>query len=706
MRFAADTGGTFTDLVIEADDGGLSMFKASTVPGEPVRGVLAAFDVAADAFGIDRRALLSRGSTFIHGTTHAINAIVTQRTAKTALLVTRGHPDILVLREGGRLEPFNHSVPFPTPYVPRALTFEVTERVLASGEVRTALDESTLVATLDRLRALQVEAVAVCLLWSVVNPAHEQRIGELLVRHLPDVPFTLSHRLNPSIREYRRAIASAIDASLKPLMTRYLGGLSASMRDAGFPGRLLVLTSQGSMVEAEEVRQAPILALKSGPSMAPVAGGRIAAVESPLRDVIVFDTGGTTFDVSLVRNGRVPYTQETWLGRPYQSDLTGFPSVDVKSIGAGGGSIAWVDGGGMLHVGPQSAGSVPGPACYPNGGNAATVTDASVVLGYIDPDYFLGGRLRLDRASAQQAVQRDVATPLGLDLHAAAASVLSVWTENMVQAIADITVNQGIDPATAVIVGGGGAAGLNAVAIAHRLGCATLIVPGVAAGLSAAGAIASDIGRDFRRIFVTSTKRFDPVGVARVIAELRADAHRFAEATGSDTATTRIDLAVEARYTHQVWEIDVAVDPDQILGLDAARILESAFHRAHEQIFGFHDDASAVEAIAWRISVRCAGSDSPALRLKPSDRDGALRRKRRIYFAGTGWQTVPILSFDAMGANERVRGPAIIESPFTSVVIDPTATVHRSTEGNLVVDWRGIVDPHRSPDPRLEQATS
>ena len=265
------------------------------------------------------------------------------------------------------------------------------------------------------LHRLGVEAVAVCLLWSVLHPQHERRVGEILAARLPGVPVTLSHQLNPALREYRRAIAAALDASLKPLMNKYLAGLTHSMREAGFGGRILVLTSQGGMVDVEEVQRAPILAINSGPSMAPIAGARLAAADAANKDAIVFDTGGTTFDVSLVRNGRVPFTHETWLGRPFQSDLTGFPSVDVRSIGAGGGSIAWVEEGRVLRVGPQSAGAVPGPACYAAGGAHATVTDAALVLGYIDPSFFLGGRIRLDRDAAMAAVQRDVAAPFAHD---------------------------------------------------------------------------------------------------------------------------------------------------------------------------------------------------------------------------------------------------------------------------------------------------
>jgi N-methylhydantoinase A len=683
MRFATDTGGTFTDLVIE-DEGRLYLFKAPTIPCNPVEGVLEAFAVAAEHLGIDRAELLAKGSQFIHGTTHAINAIVTKRVAKTALLITKGHPDILLLREGGRTRPFDHSVPYPRAFIPRALTFEVPGRVLASGAEHGPLDEAAVVAVIDRLRADKVEAVAVCLLWSVTNAAHELRVGELLSQHLPGVPVTLSHQLNPSLREYRRAIATAIDASLKPLMDRYIGGLSSEMREAGFHGQILVLTSQGSMVDADEIRRAPILALNSGPSMAPIAGAHISNAESDHASAVIFDTGGTTFDVSLVHGGRVPFTHETWLGRPYASDLTGFPSIDVKSVGAGGGSIAWVDDGGLLHVGPQSAGSVPGPACYAEGGTEPTVTDASLVLGYIDPAFFLGGRIPLDANAARRVVGDKIAKPLALSLEQAALAILDVWTENMVQAITDITVNQGIDPATSTIVGGGGAAGLNAVAIATRMGCPTLIIPEVGAGLSAAGAVISDIGRSFRRLFVAHSERFDREGVAAKLAELRAEAEIFAKTAGIGAQAVTIELFAEARYAHQVWEIDVPVDADALVAPEGGAMLRAAFDKEHERIFGFADPGSAVEVIAWRAQVNCSIGNAAKLRIA-TDGSEAARPARAAYFWLQGWVDAPVHGFASLSAGQEHIGPAIVESPFTSVVITPDAVFFRSPEGNLVV---------------------
>ncbi len=395
MRFACDTGGTFTDLIVEDNDGALRMYKAPTTPDDPIQGVLESVAVAAEDFGCTRRELLSQGKLFIHGTTRAINAIVTGNTARTALLTTWGNPDVLLFREGGRIEPFNFKVPYPEPYVPRRLTYEIKERVGADGEVVTSLDEATVLEAIAALKRERVEAVAVSLIWSIVNPAHELRIGALLAEHLPNVPFTLSHQINPIIREYRRTSSAAIDASLKPLMGAYLRNLETRLVGAGFGGRVLVVTSQGGVMDAAEIAKVPIHSINSGPAMAPVAGRYYANTDAKAHTAIVTDTGGTTYDISLIRGGRIPWTRETWIGQPFRGHMTGFPSVDVQSVGAGGGSIASIDSGGMLRVGPKSAGAVPGPISYGRGGILPTVTDAALVLGYLDPTNFLGGAMRL-----------------------------------------------------------------------------------------------------------------------------------------------------------------------------------------------------------------------------------------------------------------------------------------------------------------------
>ena len=685
MRFAVDTGGTFTDLVVETDDGGLRMYKAPTTPSDPVAGVLDTLENAAADMGESRAALLARGDMVIHGTTHAINAIVTGNTARTAFLTTKGHPDVLVFREGGRTEPFNFTVPYPEPYVPRSLTYEIPERVAYDGSVSEPLDEKGVVAIIEELAAREIEAVGVCLLWSIVNPVHELRVGALLERHLPGVPHTLSHVLNPSLREYRRASSTCIDASLKPLMGDYLGGLEARLREAGFGGRVLVVTTQGGAMDAADMARAPIHSINSGPAMAPVAGRAYAQADSGADTAIVADTGGTTFDISLVRGGRIPWTRETWIGQPYRGHMTGFPAVDVKSIGAGGGSIAWVDEGGLLHVGPQSAGAVPGPVCYGAGGTEPAVTDAAVILGWIDPDYFLGGAMALDTAAAATAIETHVGRKLGLGLHEAAAAIMSVATENMVHAVEDITVNQGIDPREAVIVGGGGAAGLNAVALARRLGCKRVILPEVAAALSAHGALISDLRAEYGGTLYTSTADFDFNGVNALLESLEEKCRAFVEGPGAGSREQAIEFTAEARYPSQIWEIEVPLRDARIEDRRALERFVEDFHRVHEELFAFADEGSAIEAVGWRAKVRCRLRDGANLGVEGAGGGPEIAAARAVYFPEAGRVEARVARFERMAPGETVAGPAIVESSFTTVVIDPGAVAERRASGSLLI---------------------
>ncbi len=687
MRFAVDTGGTFTDLVVEDASGEVRMYKAATTPTDPVAGVLDTLELAAKDYGLSRPDLLAKGDMLIHGTTHAINAIVTGNTARTAFLTTKGHPDVLVLREGGRIEPFNFTVPYPQPYIPRSLTYEIDERIMYDGEEREALDEKAVVETIAQLKEAEVEAVAVCLLWSIVNAAHEIRVGELLEQHLPSVPYTLSHVLNPSLREYRRASSAAIDASLKPLMGAYMGGLEARLREAGFDGRVLVVTTQGGAMDAADMAQSPIHSINSGPAMAPLAGRAYAQVDSGADTAIIADTGGTTFDVSLVRGGRIPWTRETWIGQPYRGHMTGFPAVDVKSIGAGGGSIAWVDEGGLLHIGPQSAGAVPGPVCYGKGGTEPTVTDASVVLGWIDPDFFLGGAMSLDRKAAAEAIQSHVGDKLGFGLHEAAAAILSVATENMVHAIEDITVNQGIDPRGAVLIGGGGAAGLNVTAIARRLGCERAIIPDVAAALSAAGALMSDLRAEFSGTLYTQTADFETERVNELLARLETQCQEFVAGPGAGSIEQIIEFTAEARYPSQIWEIEVPLRGNRVASDQDVADLRDDFHSTHQEIFAIADNKSEVEVVGWRANVRCRLRDGVEWTVKEAVAgDVEVPEHREAYFEGTGLVDTRVLRFEDMARGEEVTGPAIIESSFTTVVVDPGASAVRRDSGSLVIN--------------------
>ncbi|MBW5435759.1 hydantoinase/oxoprolinase family protein [Bradyrhizobium canariense] len=685
MRLACDTGGTFTDLIVEYDDGAVKMFKAATVPSDPAQGVIDAAAVAAADEGASLRDFLGRCELLVHGTTHAINAIITGRTAKTALLTTAGHPDILTLREGGRSEPFNFRIAYPAPYIPRALTFEVKERVNSAGAIVEPLDEAALARTIHELSDSGAEAVAVCLLWSIANSAHELRIGEALRAQLPHVPFTLSHQVNPTLREYRRASSAAIDASLKPLMSRYLGGLVNRLTENGFGGRALVLTSQGGMMDADELAKQPIHAINSGPSMAPIAGRYYAGLNSSLPVAIVADTGGTTYDVSVVRRGRIPKTRETWIGNPYRGHMTGFPSIDIKSVGAGGGSIASVDAGGVLHVGPKSAGSVPGPVCYSAGGKEPTLTDASLVLGHLDPDYFLGGRMKLDIDAAQSVINEKIAKPLGLSLMEAASSIVEVATENMVQAIEEITINQGIDPSEAALIGGGGAAGFNSVFIARRLQSPLLIMPETGAALSCAGALMSDLRDEYRSMFFVRSSEWKAEAVNAVLGELRQRCFEFLERAGKTRESGHIEFAVEARYQGQVWEIEIPVHVNLFATQEDLDALVEDFHVHHREVFAVRDDHSAVEFVCWTAAVSAGLRKKPLGRLQIAARKLGEKSVRQAYFRDAGLVETPVVSMANLKPGVVASGPAVVETPFTTIVIDPGASYWLEESGSLLI---------------------
>lgn len=689
MRLAVDTGGTFTDLAVGDDDGSQRIYKAPTTPDDPLRGLKAVLEVAAGSQGVDLRTFLGRASIFHFATTRSINAITTGTAARCALLATQGHRDVLVFREGGRLDAFDYTTAYPEPYVPRSLTFEVEERIGSAGEVVKPIDEEQLVTLATRLGESGVEAAGVALLWSVVNPAHELRVREVLNAHLPDLRVTLSHEVCPRIREYRRASAACIDASLKPLMTAHLRELEGSLAKWGFEGRVLVVGSGGAVLPAGEMADAPIHSLNSGPAMAPVAGRTIAASEGDNGAVVVIDTGGTTFDVSLVRDGQLSWTREAWIGREFEGHMTGLPSVDIRSIGAGGGSIAWVDAGGLLHVGPMSAGSVPGPACYGQGGKAPTVTDAAVCLGYIDPHNFLGGDMVLDSDAAFKAVERDVASGLGLGVLEAAESIMDVATEQMVQAIEEITINQGVDPEAATLVAGGGAAGLNCVRIARRLGCQRVIVPEAAAVLSASGALLSDIAREYSATMLTRSDAFDFDRVNETLAQLERRCRDFASGLGLE-GEPEIQYVTEARYPHQMWEIDVRLPSVRIPDDAALEEVRAEFHRTHERLFAIRDQESPVEFVTWRAEIRHPLGQPVADQVADSV-SGQDATSRGVWIPSSGFQDVDTYRLDALESNVTNTGPAIVETPHTTIVVSPDDEFRRTPGGAVIVDIAAVL---------------
>ncbi|MXN17732.1 hydantoinase/oxoprolinase family protein [Pseudooceanicola sp. GBMRC 2024] len=682
-RISVDTGGTFTDVVVTDQAGRFFIGKALTTPERSFTGLSAAIANAASYIGISFEALIAQTTLLVYGTTRATNAIVERKTAKTGLLVTEGFTDTLIYRFGGKYNSASITPKVLPPYVPRHLTFAVKERVNAEGGIETPLDEAALRATLGQMRAKGIEAVAVSLIWSIANPAHERRIGALIEEVMPGVPYTLSSDLNPIIREFPRTSSAAIDSSLKPLMQTHLADVRTDLIAAGFTGELLVSASSGGVMHIDDMVAKPIYMAKSGPAMAPLAGIAYTQAEGIDDDVIIVDTGGTTFDVSLIRNGTVKFTRNTWLDTPLLGTLLGMATVDIRSVGAGGGSIAWIDKGGLLRVGPESAGSVPGPACYGRGGTRPTVTDSAVALGYIDPERFLGGRMKLDRAAAEAAIL-PLAETLGRSVAETAAAILRLASETMIKAIEDITINDGVLPSESVVVAGGGAAGLNILSIARSMDCKSVIIPKAAGAISASGSQFSDVAIDYSGSHYGITTMHDAGAVKAHLDGLSARAARFEDELRDRgfTAFSR-QLYVEARYERQQFEIELELPLDWADSAEDLATLRARFDAQSQRLYGFERPETPIEMITWRLHV-VAHLPRPALNWTATEAPEALSRKVQAFFDGHGAVETTVYDGPTLPFGAEIAGPAIIEEPTTTIVVDPGMTGHLSDAGNYV----------------------
>lgn len=682
---SVDTGGTFTDVVVRDSQGSFTIGKALTTPLRAFDGMRAAINHAAGELGMSLEALLAETSLLIYGTTRSTNAIVTNAVAKTAFLTTEGFPDILVRREGGKANPHDFSQDYPQPYIPRRHTFEIRERIGSAGEIVLPLDVDQARLVIEELGTQQFEAVAVCLLWSVANPAHEQAIGQLLDAMLPGMPYTLSHQLLPIVREYRRASATAIDASLKPLMQAHLKALEQDLRDAGYKGEVLVSTISGGCSDIKTMIEKPIYTIGSGPAMAPIAAINYSRIEGLGDDVIVCDTGGTTFDIGIARDGRPTFSRETWIGEHHGGHLLGVSAVDMRSVGAGGGSIAWIDDGGLMRVGPMSAGSVPGPACYGRGGTLPTVSDAAAILGYFDPDYFLGGRMKLDVDAARRAIL-GIAKQINRTVEETAYRILGLATDLMVRAVEDTAIPEGIDPRDSTIVAGGGAAGINIMQIAKELGCRQVILPSSASTLSAAGMQFADIVSEESKSLTSLSDRFDADRVNNAFDEIEDRLHAFRRRLPGSGADFTIERFADARYLGQIWELDTPVIAQRF---ESERDLDdyvNTFHDLHERVFAMRDPANPVETISWkaRLTVPLPKPRTPIAEVDTAAQARSADR-RSCFFGGAAEIETPIYKATDLVAGSVIQGPAIIEEPTTTLVVPPDMSVAVSGAGHYLL---------------------
>ena len=656
-RVGIDVGGTFTDLAAADARGRVVIAKSASTPRDPSEGLIEGLRLLAAELGTDLRGLLAATTSIVHGTTVATNALLERKGAKVGLLTTEGHRDVIEMREGLKDDRYNLRMPPPVPLVPRARRLGVRERMRFDGTVMVRLDAKSLAAAVARLAKDGVEAVAVCYLHSYRNARHEVETERLVAKRLPDAYVSLSSEVLPQIKEYERVWTTVVNAYVGPGLARYLASLARRLRAAGYRGDVLIMQSHGGVAPMKESARLAAGAVLSGPAGG-VAAGRYSARLLGEGNLITFDMGGTSTDIALLQRGEPQLTGEKTVGVA----KVALPALDIHTLGAGGGSIAWVDPGRILHVGPESAGADPGPAGYANGGTRATVTDANLVLGYLDPANFLGGRIGLDAKAAERAVAH-VAKQLGTSLREAALGISRVVNTNMAEGIKIVSVRRGVDPRKFALVAFGGAAGLHVTEVARLLEIRRVVVPSVAAVLSAWGMLATDLRYELVRSHVSEVSRMTPAALRRLFAELEEEGRRR---LGAFQGPVSVHRSLDMRYGEQIFEIQVPLDG---VDLEAASLMDEVaarFHRRHEELYAYSAPGQEVVIVNARVAVVGALPVLPAEGQAAAGRAAAGPGRRRVWLGD--WVEVPVWKLDALAAGHEVKGPAIFESATTTVL--------------------------------------
>lgn len=681
VSIGVDIGGTFTDIVlfIEGDRSTVTWTKAPSTPKNLVRGVLDAVEKGLSRIGHDP----SRVAQFLHATTVGTNAVLEDKGARLGILMTEGFEDVLEVGRQRRSQLYEVFLEPETPafLCPRNRRLGVRERVAYTGEVLVELNEGQLREALARLQAKDVEALAVCYLFSFQNPVHERRTQEILASELPGMAVSLSHEINPVFREYERLCVTAFDAYLRPVMESYLGELDASLRDKGIGATVQTMKSRGGMASTEGALQRPVNTMLSGPA-AGVIGARFVASTAGFPDVITLDMGGTSADIAVVREGK-PLTSTRGGIRGYPLNI---PMVDVQTIGAGGGSIAWLDAARGLRVGPRSAGSDPGPACYGAGGEEPTVTDASIVAGYLDAEYFLGGEQRLDYDAAWRAVEK-IARPLGLDVPEAALGIHRIVNAKMADAIRLASVKRGYDIRQFSLMVFGGAGPVNGAPLADELGMSRCVVPRSPGVLSALGLLVSDVEYDNAQTFLQPVTSADNARANEILQRLHETGMKQMSADGYAAEEITVRFSADMRYIGQSTELEVQID-SPLLPDHLPRIREG-FDREHERVYGYSPPGTPVEFVNLRsVHIRSPQmSIQEALRLdtKARPNTAAPKQVRDCYFA-SGKQATAVYDRDAIPLSVQIEGPAIIQQEDTTTVVYPRHRCSLDAFGNILIE--------------------
>jgi N-methylhydantoinase A/oxoprolinase/acetone carboxylase beta subunit len=683
-RAGFDVGGTFTDFVLQSPSGELSTAKRLTTYPDPSEACLAGLDALLAQAGVSWTDVTQA----IHGTTLGSNIVIERKARGVGLLMTRGFRDVLIIGREKRYQVYDLQIEKPAPLIPRRLIGEVAERILADGSERMPLDEADARRAVRALVSCGVTTLAICLLHSYLNPAHERRLAAIVADEAPHVTVTLSHEVSPTFREYERASTTVVNAYVMTAVREYLRGLAAAMTRRGYKGRLFVMQSSGGIATAEAMQRHPVRMIESGPA----AGALMAAVYGELtghRDLIAFDMGGTTAKLALIEKGRPATTTAFELHRVRNAPGSGLPmnvqAIDLVEIGAGGGSIAQARLG-VIAVGPESASSAPGPVCYGRGGEEPTVTDADVVLGYINPDYFAGGSIRLQAGAAARAIEERIARPLGLSLEDAAWGIHTIVNTNMELATRVVSIERGRDPRDLTLVAFGGSGPVHGCRLAQALGIPRVILPASAGVTAAIGLLAAEVRFDVARTYVRRLDLVDPDDLTAMYAEMAGPATEVVRESAV-AGEVMVERSADARYVGQGYEVAVPVPPGRLDAAALARV-RASFDDIYAARYGYASPDEPVEIVTWKLS---AVGSSPRIALaKAAARgDGGRKGVRRAYFPETrGYTDTPVYDRYALAPGTTLTGPAIVEeresttviSPGVSATVDEYATLLAETE--------------------------